>query len=57
MLARWIGAPLEEITYLCAGINHQAWFLDFKWNGKDVYPLIKEAVKRPEAYNEEQVRY
>ena len=56
MLAKWIGAPMEDITYLCAGINHQAWFLDFKWNGKDAYPLIREAVKRPELYDEEQVR-
>jgi len=24
MLARWIGAPYDEITYTCAGINHQA---------------------------------
>jgi len=56
MLARWIGAPMEEITYLCAGINHQAWYLEYKWNGKDAYPLIKEAVMRPEIYNEEQVR-
>jgi alpha-galactosidase len=23
-LAKWIGAPVEEITYRCAGINHQA---------------------------------
>jgi len=56
MLARWIGAPMEEITYLCAGINHQAWYLEFKWNGKDAYPLIREAIKRPEIYNEEIVR-
>jgi len=56
MLAKWIGAPMEEITYLCAGINHQAWYLEFKWNGKDAYPLIREAVKRPEIYNEEIVR-
>jgi alpha-galactosidase len=57
MLAGWIGAPLEEITYRCAGINHQAFYLDYKWNGKDAYPLIREAVlNRPEIYNEEQVR-
>ncbi|MDK2902568.1 MAG: alpha-galactosidase [Clostridiales bacterium] len=56
MLARWIGAPMEEITYLCAGINHQAWYLEYKWNGKDAYPLIREAIKRPEIYNEEIVR-
>lgn len=57
MLAGWIGAPMEEITYRCAGINHQAFYLDYKWKGKDAYPLIREAVmKRPEIYNEEQVR-
>ena len=56
MLARWIGAPMEEITYLCAGIYHQAFYLDYKWNGKDAYPLIQEAMKKPEIYNEEIVR-
>ena len=57
MLARWIGAPVSEISYRCAGINHQAWYLDFKWNGQDAYPLIREAVlTRPQIYNEEQVR-
>jgi alpha-galactosidase len=57
MLAGWIGAPYEEVTYTCAGINHQAWYLDFKWNGEDAYPLIYKAVtERPEVYNEEIVR-
>lgn len=55
-LAKWIGAPENEIAYFCAGINHQAWYLEFKWNGQDAYPLIREAVKKPEIYNEEQVR-
>jgi alpha-galactosidase len=57
MLAGWIGAPMSEITYTCAGINHMAWYLEYKWNGKDAYPLIHKAVsERPEVYNEEQVR-
>lgn len=56
MLAGWIGAKKEEITYTCAGINHQAFYLDFKWNGRDAYPLLREAVKKPEIYNEDQVR-
>jgi alpha-galactosidase len=57
MLAKWIGAPYEEITYTCAGINHLAWFLDYRWNGKDACPLIREAITtRPEVYDEEQVR-
>jgi len=56
MLARWIGAPEDEITYVCAGINHQAWYLKYEWNGEDAYPLIREAVEKPEIYNEEIVR-
>jgi alpha-galactosidase len=56
MLAKWIGAPSNEVTYLCAGINHQAWYLEYKWNGKDAYPHIREAVKKSEIYNEEIVR-
>lgn len=57
MLAHWIGAPMEEITYTCAGINHMAWYLKFEWNGKDAYPLIRRAItENPEIYNEEIVR-
>ena len=57
MLAEWIGAPFEEIDYLCAGINHQAWYLDFRWRGRDAYPLLHEAITtRPEIYNAEPVR-
>lgn len=57
MLADWIGAPYNEITYTCAGLNHMAWYLKYEWNGKDAYPLIRKAVtERPEVYNEEIVR-
>jgi alpha-galactosidase len=57
MLAGWIGAPMDEITYTCAGINHMAWYLDFRWNGKDAYPLIHQAVStNADIYNEEIVR-
>lgn len=57
MLAGWIGAPLDEITYTCAGINHQAWYLDYRWDNEDAYPLIRKAItERPEVYQEEIVR-
>jgi len=46
MLTRWIGAKPEEITYTCAGINHQAWYIEFKKNGKDAYPLIRKAITK-----------
>ena len=57
MLSQWIGAAPNEIDYTCAGINHQAWYLEYKWNGRDATPLIHKAItERPEIYNEEIVR-
>ena len=57
MLARWIGLPPEEVTYTCAGINHQAFYLNFLHKGRDVYPLIDKAIREnPAVYNEEIVR-
>jgi alpha-galactosidase len=56
MLAGWIKTPMDRITYVCAGINHQAWYVEFKKDGKDAYPLLRKAVKRPAVYNEEIVR-
>ena len=48
---------MDEITYTCAGINHMAWYLDYKWKGEDAYPLIRKAItEREEVYNEEIVR-
>ena len=56
MLAGWIGADMDNISYLCAGINHQAFYLEFLNDGRDAYPDIRAAVGRPEVYNEEIVR-
>lgn len=57
MLAGWIGAKEGEYSYTCAGINHQAFYTKFEWNGEDAYPLIRKAIlERPEVYNEEIVR-
>lgn len=56
MLGRWIGAKEEEMEYLCAGINHTAFYLELKYKGQDAYPLIREALKKQEIWNEEQVR-
>ena len=57
MLAGWIGADPSDINYTCAGINHQAFYTSFLWNGRDAYPLIKKAVTGNEdIYREEIVR-
>jgi alpha-galactosidase len=56
MLARWIGASDDEIDYVAAGINHQAWYLTYTRKGEDAYPALRAAVQKPEIYNEEIVR-
>ena len=57
MLAVWIGALYPEVNYLCAGINHQAWYLKYEVNGQDAYPQIHKAItENPDIYNEEQAR-
>lgn len=56
-LASIIGAPVDEISYKCAGINHMAWFTEFKWKGKDAYPLIKEKMKNPDIYKQDVTKF
>jgi alpha-galactosidase len=56
MLANWIGADMKDVTYTCAGINHQAFYLDYKVKGEDAYPALKKAVEKEEIYNQEIVR-
>lgn len=56
MLAGWAGGTYDQAQYTCVGINHMAFYLDFKLNGEDAYPKLREAVKRPEVAAEEPVR-
>ncbi len=44
MLAREAGLPYEDCSFITAGINHQAWFLDFRCKGIDVMPLIRKTM-------------
>lgn len=56
MLARWVGVPYDEVVFRCAGINHQAFFLEFRRGRTDLYPLIWQAIEREEIYGQEPVR-
>jgi alpha-galactosidase len=50
-LARYIGAPADEVSSWVAGINHMAWFLEFLWRGTDAYPLLREKFRDVEVYS------
>ncbi len=56
-LAHDIGVPVEEISYLCAGINHVAFYLRFEREGQDLYPLIRQVAAEGRVPDENRVRY
>jgi alpha-galactosidase len=60
-LAADIGVPFEEISYLCAGINHMAFYLRFERltpEGKvDLYPLIDKVIADGRVPEWNRVRY
>lgn len=45
VLAEDIGVPINEINYICAGINHMAFYLKFERNGEDLYPKIRKVAE------------
>lgn len=56
-LARDLGLPAEEIDYLCAGINHMAFYLKFEHRGEDLYPRLREIAESGKAPGDNRVRY
>jgi alpha-galactosidase len=45
-LAELVGVPYDQVDYLGAGVNHQAWILRFRRRGEDLYPLLDAAIER-----------
>ncbi len=56
LIARYVGVEKDQIDFLCAGINHMAWFLKLEKDGKDLYPTLRENLEKPEYYINEKVR-
>ena len=43
-LAELIGVPFEDTDFRAAGVNHQAWLLEWTRNGESLYPLLREKI-------------
>ena len=58
LISRYVACPKDQIDFLCAGINHMAWFLTLsdKRTGKDLYPVLRRNIEKPEYYANEKVR-
>ncbi len=46
MLADALAVPYDEIFYRVAGINHQAWILEFRRGAEDLLPRLREVMGR-----------
>ncbi len=60
-IARDINVPFEDINYICAGINHMAFYLRFERktpNGmEDLYPLVRQVIEEGRVPDWNRVRY
>ena len=56
-IARAYDIPLKELDFVCAGINHQTWYIKLSHKGKDLVPgLLKAMLAHPEIARQEPVR-
>ena len=51
-LAGWANVPYHELEWACAGVNHLAWFTELRHRGRDLYPALKERVRRDPVFAE-----
>jgi len=56
-LASYLNVPYGELEWRCAGINHNAWFTELRYQGQDMYPRLRELARDPELYERDPVRF
>jgi len=57
LIADAFGLKQGEVDIICAGINHQTWYIQIKHNGKDLTGKLLEALKNHPKYSQtEKVR-
>lgn len=56
LISGYTGYPKDEIDFINAGINHMDWFLTLEHKGKDIYPILRENMEKPEYLKNEKVR-
>jgi alpha-galactosidase len=56
-IAAALGVPKDELDIICAGINHQTWYIKLQYKGEDMTGKLLEAFERdPELSRKERVR-
>jgi alpha-galactosidase len=57
LLAEYLEVPYNELQWRCAGINHNAWFTELRYQGKDMYPRLRELAQVSQVYERDPVRF
>ncbi len=50
-IAEALNIPQEELDFICAGINHQTWYIQLTHKGKDVSKGLVEAFEKHEKFS------
>ena len=56
-LLRYIGEKAEDVAFICAGINHMAFYTKLEKDGQDLYPRLFEAMNDPAIFAKNKVRF
>ncbi len=51
MIANALGLPVEEVEIICAGINHQSWYIQVRHEGRDVTGELLDAFEKHPVYS------
>lgn len=56
-LSEYLQVPYNELKWRCAGINHNAWFTELRYQEQDMYPRLCEQAQIPEIYERDPIRF
>ena len=57
LIAEDEGVALRDVDIICAGINHQTWYISVRWRGEDMLPRLLELFEAHPKFREtEKVR-
>jgi alpha-galactosidase len=56
-IMRDIGEDPKQVAFICAGINHMAFYLRLEKDGQDLYPRLFAAADDPNIFKRNKVRY
>lgn len=53
-IAEVLGIAREELDFICAGLNHQTWYISVKHHGKDMLPYLLEGFEKHPVYSQQE---